>query len=410
MTLEGTKSAGTDLHSKTASILGISRNSAKIFNYGRIYGAGVKFATALLKQFNPTISDDDAVKTAEDLYKATKGSKFTRKNSKLVENPFWFGGTESLVFNRLEEFANQERPRTPVLGAGITEALMKQYLSKGGFMTSRINWAIQSSGVDYLHLLVSSMDYLIRKYQLDARLAITVHDEIRYLVRSDHRYRAAMALQVANIWTRAMFSQQMGINDLPQSCAFFSAVDIDIVLRKEVDMDCITPSNPHPIPHGESIDIFQLLDKGEEARLDQEVDETVDKEIENLKIMNPFVAQKPVMQELQETGGDKADQLWALKAQMANTTPAAINLLQSWKAEKNRVSNGNKREDEPVKAAVKRKQSNHDSMDNHQLGEDAWHWYQTEYLPTGSKPSQTISSVVEKPQLPRKTVSTARFV
>ena len=35
-----------------------------------------------------------------------------------------------------------------------------------------------------------------------------------------------------------------------KNVAFFSAVDVDNVLRKEVDMDCITPSNPHPIPHG----------------------------------------------------------------------------------------------------------------------------------------------------------------
>ncbi|KAI4673154.1 DNA-directed DNA polymerase gamma mip1 [Alternaria triticimaculans] len=266
MTLEGTKAAGTDLHSRTAAILGISRNDAKVFNYGRIYGAGLKFASTLLRQFNPSLSDEQTSKTADDLYKNTKGKKTNRKQ--LHERAFWRGGTESFVFNKLEDFAEQERPRTPVLGAAITEALQRRYLSKGGFMTSRINWAIQSSGVDYLHLLIVSMDYLTRRYGLDARLAITVHDEIRYLVKEEHRYKAAMALQVANVWTRAMFSQQMGINELPQSCAYFSAVDIDHVLRKEVDMDCITPSNKEKIPHGESLDIMALLEKGEEARLD----------------------------------------------------------------------------------------------------------------------------------------------
>ena len=34
MTLQGRKSDGTDLHSKSASILGISRDHAKVFNYG----------------------------------------------------------------------------------------------------------------------------------------------------------------------------------------------------------------------------------------------------------------------------------------------------------------------------------------------------------------------------------------
>jgi DNA polymerase gamma 1 len=269
MTLEGSKAAGTDLHSRTASILGISRNDAKIFNYGRIYGAGLKFAATLLRQFNPSLNEKETNQIASKLYKETKGARTMRKV--LNDGSFWRGGTESFVFNKLEEFAEQERPRTPALGAGITEALMRRFINKGSFMTSRINWAIQSSGVDYLHLLITAMDYLIRRFNVDARLAITVHDEIRYLVKEEDKYRAVMALQIANVWTRAMFSQQVGIDDLPQSCAFFSAVDIDHVLRKEVNMDCITPSHPHKIPHGESLDINQLMEKGVDAFLDPSI-------------------------------------------------------------------------------------------------------------------------------------------
>ncbi|KAL4795961.1 DNA polymerase family A-domain-containing protein [Aspergillus venezuelensis] len=269
MTLEGSKAAGTDMHSRTAKILGISRNDAKVFNYGRIYGAGVKFAATLLRQFNPSMTERDTQEVATKLYKETKGAKTTR--CQLSDTSFWRGGTESFVFNKLEEFAEQERPRTPVLGAGITEALMRRFINKGSFMTSRINWAIQSSGVDYLHLLIIAMDYLIRRFNIQARLAITVHDEIRYLVKEEDKYRAALALQVSNVWTRAMFSQQVGINDLPQSCAYFSQIDIDHVLRKEVDMDCVTPSHPNKIPHGETLDITQLLNKHDKARLDPSI-------------------------------------------------------------------------------------------------------------------------------------------
>lgn len=43
---------------------------------------------------------------------------------------------------------------------------------------------------------------------------------------------------------RSMFAHALGMQDLPQSVAFFSAVDIDQCLRKEVNMDCVTPSNP----------------------------------------------------------------------------------------------------------------------------------------------------------------------
>src|SRR5436305_4030781 len=98
MTLEGTKAAGTDLHSRTAAILGITRNDAKVFNYGRIYGAGLKFASTLLRQFNPNLSEAETAKIASNLYKETKGIKTSRKA--LHKRSFWRGGTESFVFNK----------------------------------------------------------------------------------------------------------------------------------------------------------------------------------------------------------------------------------------------------------------------------------------------------------------------
>jgi DNA polymerase gamma 1 len=309
MTLEGTKAAGTDLHSRTAQILGISRNDAKVFNYGRIYGAGLKFAQSLLRRFNPTLKEEEANRIADKLYLETKGKKERRKV--LSDRSFWRGGTESLVFNKLEEFAEQERPRTPVLGAGITEALMRRFIGKGNFMTSRINWAIQSSGVDYLHLLIVSMEYLCRRYNIDARLALTVHDEIRYLAKAEDKYRCAMALQVANVWTRAMFSEQMGIDDLPQSCAYFSAVDIDHVLRKEVDMDCVTPSHPEKIPSGESLDIMQLLAKGNEALLQPNMQSSNPPQPERFDYMH----REPVMESLRISNA-----LHYLRAQIASDT------------------------------------------------------------------------------------------
>ncbi|KAJ4424350.1 DNA-directed DNA polymerase gamma mip1 [Gnomoniopsis sp. IMI 355080] len=320
MTLEGTKAAGTDLHSRTASILGITRGDAKVFNYGRIYGAGLRFAAQLLRQFNPSLTDKETLNTATKLYAATKGTQQERKI--LYKRKFWRGGTESFVFNKLEEFAEQERPRTPVLGAGITEALMSRYVSRGGFLTSRINWAIQSSGVDYLHLLIVSMDYLIRRFNIKARLAITVHDEIRYLVKDEDNYRTAMALQVANLWTRCMFAQQIGIDDLPQACAFFSAVDIDHVLRKEVDLDCVTPSHKDPIPPGESIDITQLLARGDEAHLDESiVPESYPPKLDHI-VYTPRV---PVMEDLKKQDASTAD-LDFIRAQIA-TDAAEFNKI-----------------------------------------------------------------------------------
>ena len=261
MCLEGSKNEGTDLHTKTAQILGCTRNEAKIFNYGRIYGAGLKFAAQLLKQFVPSMSDKETVDVATNLYKETKGKKINIPTVGTI----WYGGSESVLFNRLEEISDQDIPQTPILGASITDSLLKGNLKKRSFLTSRINWVIQSSGVDYLHLLCCSMNYLIERYQIDARMVISIHDEIRFLVKNEDKHRAAMALQISNLWTRAMFCEQLGMNDLPQNCAFFSAVDIDFVLRKEVDMDCITPSNQVSIEHGETLDIYKLMSMADSA-------------------------------------------------------------------------------------------------------------------------------------------------
>ncbi|KAF7976646.1 hypothetical protein HWV62_5969 [Athelia sp. TMB] len=262
MTLEGTKAAGTDLHSKTAGILGISRDQAKVFNYSRIYGAGMRHAVLLLLQANAGMLPEEAQRLAENLYASTKGKSTHRTD--LFGRKFWFGGTESFVFNKLEEIALSDRPQTPALGCGVTDALSKEFLPAGfgtDYMTSRINWVVQSSGVDYLHLLIVSMDHLIAKYNINARYLISVHDELRYLVTEQDKYRLALALQVANLWTRSLFAYKLGMDDLPQGVAFFSAVDVDTVLRKEVDMPCVTPSQPHPIPSGESLNIAQVLER-----------------------------------------------------------------------------------------------------------------------------------------------------
>ncbi|TKY89653.1 hypothetical protein EX895_001438 [Sporisorium graminicola] len=266
MTLEGTKALGTDLHSKTASILGTSRNQAKVFNYSRIYGAGIKHATHLLLKANPSMSNEEATQKAKELYMATKGQN--THTDELFGAKFWFGGTESYVFNKLESIALSDNPKTPALDCGVTNALTKKYLGKVDFgngrlseeyMPSRINWVVQSSGVDYLHLLITAMEWLSKRYNIDARFMLSVHDEVRYLVKDEDRYRAALALQVANIWTRAMFAFKLQMDDLPLGCAFFAQVDIDKVLRKEADDPCVTPSHPEAIPVGAALDIEQIL-------------------------------------------------------------------------------------------------------------------------------------------------------
>lgn len=61
---------------------------------------------------------------------------------------------------------------------------------------------VQSSAVDYLHLMLVAMKWLMEEYDIDGRFCISIHDEVRYLVKSEDRYRAALALQITNLLTR----------------------------------------------------------------------------------------------------------------------------------------------------------------------------------------------------------------
>lgn len=63
------------MHSVTAKTVGVSRDNAKILNYGRIYGAGVSFAKDLLLRFNPNLDEKEAKKLATQMYLKTKGER-----------------------------------------------------------------------------------------------------------------------------------------------------------------------------------------------------------------------------------------------------------------------------------------------------------------------------------------------
>ena len=157
------------------------------------------------------IKDSEANERATALYCRTKGKKYNDKSGEIKKGTFWYGGSESYMFNSLEDIAKDEDPTTPVLKCGITNALKEKVVDKN-YMTSRVNWVVQSSGVDYLHLLLVSMKYLMEKYKIDGRFMLSVHDEVRFLVNEKDIYRAALALQISNFWTRAMFSYMLGIN------------------------------------------------------------------------------------------------------------------------------------------------------------------------------------------------------
>lgn len=47
----------------------------QVINYGRIYGAGLRFIQRLLRQFNPKLSEEETQQRATQLFATTKGQK-----------------------------------------------------------------------------------------------------------------------------------------------------------------------------------------------------------------------------------------------------------------------------------------------------------------------------------------------
>lgn len=111
-------------------------------------------------QFNPEMPEQEAKRRAYELYKSTKGFRFVEKTQKekpeaesksesseeppnkqqtesvdkeQVENVavkrVWKNGSESEMFNKLEEIARSQYPRTPVLEARITSTLEPENVS-----------------------------------------------------------------------------------------------------------------------------------------------------------------------------------------------------------------------------------------------------------------------------------------
>ncbi|CAB4058351.1 POLG [Lepeophtheirus salmonis] len=299
MTLQGNKNDGTDMHSKTAQVVGVSRDQAKILNYGRIYGAGLKFAKMLLKNFNPFLDNSKASSSAKDMYDATKGQKIYTLNvlgamyySAYIKKSVSF---EDLVANEVSEatirniskinklskeyltlskdashwdltfkgrlcactqsnelsitkgialirnlihrkplpFSSKISDIDDVISYSkcqISRALETSQVGKD-FLPSRINWVVQSSGVDYMHLLLLAMDWLMTDiYELkdEYRFLICIHDEVRYVVKR---------------------------------------VDVDKVMRKDPTNECVTPSNPqglhlgYGISPGESLTFEEVVKK-----------------------------------------------------------------------------------------------------------------------------------------------------
>ncbi|CAG8476501.1 12075_t:CDS:2 [Ambispora leptoticha] len=263
--LQGDSLLGTDMHSRTARELNVSRNQARLIDYGRIFGGNrtfggnFMFVNEMLERLQSSENssngnDLDTINKAIRFYKKTEGSIFFKNKTKY----FWYGGSESYTVNAFDDidynsYTNDIRSknsRTPILKSGKPWGL--QLIDKP------VNWVVQSAAVDFQHLLLVSMQYLIDKYQINARLMLMDYDTVQFLCDEEECYRVALAMQTSHLWTRSLFSYMMGIEDLPLSLAFFPSIEI----RNQLDQK----NNSKPISRITMMDILELLNKKENSK------------------------------------------------------------------------------------------------------------------------------------------------
>ena len=91
-------------------------------------------------------------------------------------------------------------------------------------------------------------------------------------------------------------------------------------------MDCVTPSHPEKIPHGESIDINALLDKGDLARLDPNITPRQRSSVDLDGI--EYTPRIPVMATLDSTS-DSAGSISFLKAQITGDDKELRDILKN---------------------------------------------------------------------------------
>jgi DNA polymerase gamma 1 len=236
----------------TAKTINISRSIAKNCNYGMQYGAGVATLATTIRKGNKSMSVEDAEFLAKKLISAKKGRKASRTSNTLI------GGSDSHAYNEMSRIANTLIPKNPLSGTKMSTAFRPQVVGKD-FFTMRNNWVIQSTGSAMLHAFLTGMEYLTRRYNVQARFCMSVHDSILYVCREKDADLVSALYQVAHLWSWTWLRYNYGICEMPHANAWFSSIEIDHIFRKSATASTVTVSQPLQEPHGRAHTITRLV-------------------------------------------------------------------------------------------------------------------------------------------------------
>lgn len=226
----GHKDSGTDPHTVTSKIAGIDRQDAKVANFRDIFGGGAATQTIALQTAHPDWDPQKVSGLVEAIILAKRGTK---------SYGVWSGGTDSEYHNQAQTIANTPNFRLPLSQRMIPHIPNVANDPKGTFYTTRYNFPVQGTGVDILQVILGLMPILCDHYRIprgDWFYVFDRHDEIWYCTREEHSKELAEILNTAHLFAWACFLDSLGFNWFPSRLGRFSAVNVDRVFRKEVNM------------------------------------------------------------------------------------------------------------------------------------------------------------------------------
>ncbi len=183
------------------------------------------------------------------------------KGRKDYNNPVsgYSGGIASNVFNKMESIIKSKPPRGLFFHNEWPKSLQPKYCKTVG-SPPQLNYCIQASCSTYgfLSAWAIAVEDEIDKRGLEARFAISIHDEMWHLCKEEDAKELAYVYQIcyARVW--GLLHYNLFLNDMPFSRAFMSGVSIDKVLRKSPKASTKTPTFDEYPEKGKELTIFEL--------------------------------------------------------------------------------------------------------------------------------------------------------
>ena len=232
--LVGNKEDGTDFHSATAKMSGLSRTLQKNLNYSSAYGGKWRSQSKIIAGARPDLT----LKQAEDLAKKAN-SAFVGKKDRTTG--LYKGGIASNYFNFNVCNIESGKPKVPVFGTPYPRSLQPDYNNKINSGTPAANNASIQSGCANAGMLSLILLYIDKQIE-DAgiseytRYAVSIHDENHYICHEDYTEQLAKCMVRAHAQMWAYFAYRLNLMDYPIQRLFFDiTIDVSKILRKEAN-------------------------------------------------------------------------------------------------------------------------------------------------------------------------------